>query len=128
MPKPVPSARPNTRPAPSVSSEPGMKHTVVKTYTRAKARAPSPGLSSTHSRKDVRVSATKPRPGTWKAQGDSDREAAVDISTVGLGAFLETNVIRRSTKIVVAERGSFCCFPRKLEVILKMCPLFHVRM
>ena len=39
-PRPVPSARPNTSPAPSVRSDPGMKHTVVKTYTAAKASAP----------------------------------------------------------------------------------------
>lgn len=64
-PNPVPKARPNTSPAPSVSSDPGIKATVVNTYTRAKATAPSPGLSSTHSRKDVRMSETNPSPGTW---------------------------------------------------------------
>lgn len=61
-PRPVPSARPKTSPAPSVRSDPGMKHTVVNIYTKAKARAPCPGLSSTHSRKDLRVSSTKPSP------------------------------------------------------------------
>lgn len=63
-PHPVPRARPNTSPAPRVSSEPGIKHTVVKMYTAAKATAPCPGLSSTHSRKVLRLSATKPSPGT----------------------------------------------------------------
>ena len=52
----VPFARPNTNPAPSVSSEPGTNNTAAGTYAAANSTAPQGPIPCTHSRNDASVS------------------------------------------------------------------------